>query len=68
MSKVVLLFALAFSSAIFANNFSKPTDLKTGSITGKVFDRTLQEPVAYATIVVKSIEDASNITGTHYQR
>ncbi len=53
MRKVVLLFALIFYGVITANNLTDPTtDLKNGSITGKVIDQSSQ-PVAYAAIVIK---------------
>ena len=63
MRKVVLLFALLFCGVITANILPDPTELKNGSIAGKVIDQLLQEPVAYAAIVIKSKTDATNITG-----
>ena len=64
MRKVVLLFALFYYGVITANNLTDPTtDLKNGSISGKVIDKNLQQPIAYATIVIKSQNVSNNITG-----
>ncbi len=63
MKKVILLFALVFSSAILANNNNYEPELKVGTILGKVIDQTTQEPVPYAAVVIKSKEDASTISG-----
>ncbi|EAQ99839.1 outer membrane beta-barrel family protein [Maribacter sp. HTCC2170] len=63
MKKVVLLFALLIYGAITANHPTDPSDLKNGSIYGKVIDASLKEPVAYAAIVIKSQLDGANLTG-----
>ncbi|MGI9550406.1 MAG: TonB-dependent receptor domain-containing protein [Aurantibacter sp.] len=63
MKKVALLLALFCYGVISANHFSTTTDLKIGSITGKVIDKTLQEPIAYAAIVIKSKDGSETVTG-----
>ncbi len=63
MSKALLLCALLLSGALTATPLTDPSDLRIGSVTGKVIDKTLQQPVAYAAIVIKSTEDNSTVTG-----
>jgi len=63
MKKVILLFALFCYGALFANYSVFPSDLKDGSITGKVLDKGLQQPIAYAAIVIKSEDGSETITG-----
>ncbi|NAS11871.1 outer membrane beta-barrel family protein [Poritiphilus flavus] len=63
MSKALLLCALLLSGALKATPLTDPSDLRIGSVTGKVIDKTLKQPVAYAAIVIKSTEDNSTITG-----
>lgn len=64
MKRVYLLFALTlciiFSSNLNANTGNEPP---IGSISGTVVDNTLNEPVAYAAIVVKSEDGTETITG-----
>jgi len=61
MKKVVTLYLLFISSVLMANHL--PLELKNGSITGKVIDKDLKEPIAYAAIVIKSANDNKTITG-----
>jgi len=63
MKRAVLLFVLFSSGALMANSPMPPTDLKIGSVSGQVIDKTLRQPVAYAAIVIKSQENNSTITG-----
>lgn len=63
MKKVILLFALFCYGAISANTLPDPSDLKIGTVTGKVIDNLLQQPVAYAAIVIKSEDGTKTITG-----
>ena len=63
MKKVVLLFALICYSAISANHDPLPSDLKIGSVKGKVIDKALQQPIAYAAIVIKSQDGSGTLTG-----
>lgn len=62
MIKVSLLFALLCCGAMFPND-PDPSDLDNGSVSGRVIDRTLQQPVAYAAIVIINPEDNSTLTG-----
>ncbi|MGB5699591.1 TonB-dependent receptor domain-containing protein [Muriicola sp.] len=64
MRTVSLLLALMVFSIMHAKTDPKVPELKEGSITGKVIDQTLHAPVAYATVVVKSLNDSTNITGS----
>ena len=62
MKKVALLFALLFCGVLFSNE-SDPTDLKNGSVKGRVIDKTLQQPVAYAAVVIINPENNGTVTG-----
>ena len=64
MRKVILLLAMIACTTIKANPDPKTPDLKIGSIAGRVVDKTLQQPVAYASIVIKSEDDQTIITGS----
>ncbi|NNE03128.1 MAG: TonB-dependent receptor, partial [Eudoraea sp.] len=64
MRKVILLLALIASTAIKANPDPETPDLRIGSIAGRVIDKTLQQPVAYASIVIKSEDNNTTITGS----
>ena len=63
MKKLLGLLALLTQFSLLANPDSLITDIKIGSISGKVIDKSLQAPVAYAAIVIKSTVDQSTITG-----
>ena len=63
MRTVVLLAALFISAPIWANISSKKSDIKIGSIIGKVVDSKDQKPIAYAAIVIKLASDNSTLTG-----
>nr|WP_299383923.1 outer membrane beta-barrel family protein [Allomuricauda sp.] len=64
MKRVIFLFALLLCNILpenlRANNDNEPP---VGSISGTVIDQTLNEPVAYAAIVVKSEDGTETITG-----
>ncbi len=64
MKRVILLFALVLCiilpENLRANNDTEPP---IGSISGTVVDNTLNQPVAYAAIVVKSEDGSETITG-----
>ena len=64
MKKVILLLALIACTTIKANPDPETPDLKIGSIAGRVIDKTLQQPVPYASIVIKSEDDQTIITGS----
>lgn len=63
MKKLFLVVALALCSiqSNYSNNIDPETAL--GSISGTVVDNTLQQPVAYAAIVIKSENGTETITG-----
>jgi iron complex outermembrane receptor protein len=63
MKKVIVLFALLISSALFANNEPNNPEVVVGTITGKILDKNLQEAIAFAAIVIKSEDGAAIITG-----
>lgn len=63
MKKVVLLFALLICSAHSTKLFANPSEDALGSISGTVIDNALQQPVAYAAVVIKSEDGSETITG-----
>lgn len=63
MRNVSLLLAMMVFATINAKTDPEIPELKEGTISGKVIDQSLNEPVSYATVVVKSVNDASTITG-----
>ena len=63
MKILVWACAILWCSLGNANASTDPSDLKIGSISGKVVDNTLQQPVPFAAIVLKSIEDERTISG-----
>ncbi len=62
MKQLLTLCALFFSSLIIAQS-APPPSAKIGTITGKIIDQVLKEPVPYASVIIKSKEDGSTITG-----
>ncbi|SFT06178.1 Outer membrane receptor proteins, mostly Fe transport [Zhouia amylolytica] len=62
MRNFIVTFMLL--TCIGLQSFGQPSpNAKIGSITGKVIDKTLNQPIPYASVVVKSKVDGSNITG-----
>ena len=63
MKKLFLVVALALCS--IQQNYSNNIDPETalGSISGTVVDNAMQQPVAYAAIVIKSKDGGETITG-----
>lgn len=53
----VLLFSLVLRPQ------TAPTDVRIGTVTGKIIDKTLGEPVPYAAVVIKSKADNATVTG-----
>lgn len=53
---------LFFYGVILASSTLPTSELKLGTIKGKVLDKTLRQPIAFAAIVIKSSND-STITG-----
>ncbi len=62
MKKVLLLFALLCYGAISAGHSPIPSDLRVGTVSGKVVDQA-QQPVAFAAVVIKSQDGSETITG-----
>ena len=63
MKSLVWACALLLCTISYASGTTDPSDVKIGSISGKVVDKALQQPVPFAAIVLKSIEDNSTISG-----
>ncbi|MFI8602970.1 TonB-dependent receptor domain-containing protein [Cellulophaga baltica] len=63
MKKAILCIALLINSALFANTEPSTTDAVLGTITGTILDQALQEPIAFAAIVIKSEDGSTIITG-----
>lgn len=61
MKKVILLFAVFIYSTISANN--RNPELITGSISGIVMEQSQNTPIAYAAIVIKTLDGSKTITG-----
>ncbi len=62
MKKVLLLFAVFLCITTFANT-PPESDLRIGSVTGKIIDKVLQQPIAYAAIVIKTKDGSNDKTG-----
>ena len=60
LTALILLF---IASATWAMIDPEDNDLRIGSVNGKVIETSSGEPVAYAAVVLKSMEDGSNVTG-----
>ncbi|MDH3698544.1 MAG: TonB-dependent receptor [Flavobacteriaceae bacterium] len=62
--RITLLgIALLSWGATRVHAHTDPSETKIGSISGRVIEKTLQQPVPFAAIVLKSIEDNSTISG-----
>lgn len=61
--RYLLLFLVLLLGTSLYSNHNELTDLKIGTVSGKVIDKNLQQPVAYAAIIIKSQEDSSTISG-----
>lgn len=62
MKKVLLLLAVFLCITTTANT-PPESDLRIGSVTGKVIDKALQQPIAYAAIVIKTQDGSNDKTG-----
>lgn len=62
MKQLLTLCALFFSSLIIAQT-APPPPAKIGTVSGKIIDQALKEPVPYASVIIKSKEDGSTLTG-----
>ncbi len=63
MKKAIWAFTLLCYASLWANPDPEITDLRIGSINGQVIENSSGNPVAFAAIVLKSLEDGSTITG-----
>lgn len=63
MNKLILAGILIFSGVLSTRASSLNSDNLLGSIIGKVIDNTQKQPVAYASIVIKSATDNTIVTG-----
>lgn len=55
-----LLFALFYAHGAFPD---PETDLKNGSVSGKIIDQNLGDPVPYANVIIKQAADQVTLTG-----
>ncbi|WP_340075681.1 outer membrane beta-barrel family protein [Leptobacterium sp. I13] len=63
MKQLLTVCVLLLSSYTLTSQTAPIDPLNIGNITGKIIDKTLQQPVAYAAVVVKSSNDGATITG-----
>jgi outer membrane receptor protein involved in Fe transport len=65
MKKLITLCALVLLTvqSTFANNFNSANELVDGSISGKVIDESLNEPLPYVNIIIKN-EKGEIVTGS----
>lgn len=63
MRKVVLFITLLANCYVSSSSPKFIPILEIGSVTGKVVDRVLEEPIPYASIVIKSEDGSETITG-----
>jgi outer membrane receptor protein involved in Fe transport len=57
------LFILLFISTTVAWSQASPSSIKSITISGKVLDKDTGEPLEYATLVLQSVENPSQVTG-----
>lgn len=66
MRALIMLCVILYSTISTAQpSPSEPStpDAKIGTVTGKVIDQKLKEPVPYATVAIKSATDSTTLTG-----
>lgn len=63
MKQLAVLAALLCANFLFPKPPDPDPELRIGSVSGKVIDKALQQPVPYAAVIVKSRENDSTITG-----
>ena len=65
MKKILCLSLLLISTLyLYANDPTGPTPKGRCKITGKIFDRTLNQPIEYTNIALYKAQDSSLVTGT----
>ena len=57
------LFLLLFISTTIAWSQANPSSNKTITVSGKVLDKDTGEPLEYATLVLQSVENPTQVTG-----
>lgn len=62
MKQLLTLCTLFFSSLIISQT-APPPPAKIGTVSGKIIDQVLKEPVPYASVIIKSKADGSTLTG-----
>lgn len=62
MKQLAVLAALLCANLLFPSPTDPDPELRIGSVSGKVIDKALRQPVPYAAVIVKS-ENDSTITG-----
>lgn len=63
MNKIILLSVLLLGSVSLVKGAISDSDIVFGSISGRVVDNVHNQPVAYATILIKRASDNTTITG-----
>jgi len=63
MKQLAVLAALLCANLLFPRSTDPDPELRIGSVSGKVIDKALRQPVPYAAVIVKSRENDSTITG-----
>lgn len=63
MKQLAVLAALLCANLLFPRSKDPDPELRIGSVSGKVIDKALRQPVPYAAVIVKSRENDSTITG-----
>ncbi|MEM9687156.1 MAG: carboxypeptidase-like regulatory domain-containing protein, partial [Bacteroidota bacterium] len=58
-----LLFVCVLLFSLVLRPQTAPTDVRIGTVTGKIIDKTLGEPVPFAAVVIKSKADNATVTG-----
>lgn len=62
MKNFIITLTLVISACF--QSFAQPSpEAKIGTVSGKVIDKTLNQPIPYASVVVKSKTDGANLTG-----
>lgn len=63
MKQLAVLAALLCANLLFPRPTDPDPELRIGSVSGKVIDKALRQPVPYAAVIIKSRENDSTITG-----
>lgn len=67
MKTTMFLWTAVLCSLSLFSTYASPadpdSDLRIGTVTGRVMDNNLGQPVAYAAVIIRSTEDRSTISG-----